>query len=58
MSWRELEGKKINQVRPVDQNEVILELDDGKLVKIRAKHPPDTPEADAQLVVELKKPTR
>jgi hypothetical protein len=58
MSWRELEGKKINQVRPVDQNEVILELDDGKLVKIRAKHPPDTPEGEAQLVVEFKKAAR
>jgi hypothetical protein len=54
VSWRELEGKKVTQVRPVDQNEVILELEGGKLVKIRAKHPADTPEADAQLVVEIK----
>jgi hypothetical protein len=55
MSWRELEGKKITQVRPVDQNEVVLELEGGTLVKIRAKHPPDTPEAEAQLVMEMKK---
>ena len=45
MSWRELEGKKITQVRPVDQNEVVLELEGGHLVKIRATHPPNTPES-------------
>ncbi|HEY3106357.1 MAG TPA: hypothetical protein VGJ49_06125 [Gaiellaceae bacterium] len=55
MSWRELEGKKVARVQPVDQNEVVLELEDGQLVKISAKHPPNSPEAEAELVVEIKK---
>ena len=55
MSWRELEGKKIEQVRPVDQNEVILEIEGGQLVKITAKHPPTSPEGQAELEVEIKK---
>jgi hypothetical protein len=58
VSWRELEGKKITQVRPVDQNEVVLELEGGHLVKIRATHPPNTPESEAELLVEIKKPKR
>jgi hypothetical protein len=55
MSWRELEGKKVVRVQPVDQNEVVLELEGGELVKIRAKHPPNSPESAAELVVEIKK---
>ena len=55
MSWREIEGKKVVRVQPVDQNEVVLELEDGQLVKIRAKHPPNSPESEAELVVEIKK---
>jgi hypothetical protein len=58
VSWRELEGKKITQVRPVDQNEVVLELEGGHLVKIRATHPPNTQESEAELLVEIKKPKR
>lgn len=54
MSWQDLKGKKITEVRPVDQNEVVLELDGSKIVKIRAKHPPDTPESEAQLTMEMK----
>jgi hypothetical protein len=55
MSWREIEGKKVVRVQPVDQNEVVLELEGGELVKIRAKHPPNSPESAAELVVEIKK---
>jgi hypothetical protein len=55
MSWRELEGKKVIRVQPVDANEVVLELEGGELVKIRAKHPPGSPEAEAELLMEIKK---
>jgi hypothetical protein len=55
MSWRELEGKKIVRVQPVDQNEVVLELEGGELAKIQAKHPPVTEEAAAELLLEIKK---
>lgn len=55
MSWREIEGKKVVRVQPVDQNEVVLELEGGMLVKIQAKHPANSPESEAELVIELKK---
>jgi hypothetical protein len=55
MSWRELEGKKVVRVQPVDQNEVVLEIEGGQLAKIRAKRPTGSPEAEAELVLELKK---
>jgi hypothetical protein len=55
MSWRELEGKTIKTVRPVDQNEVVFELEDGKLARIRAKHLPSSPESEAELELEIKK---
>jgi len=55
MSWREIEGKKVVRVQPVDQNEVVLELAGGQLVKIRAKHPPNSPESEAELVMEMRK---
>jgi hypothetical protein len=55
MGWRELEGKKIEQVLPIDQNEEILQLEGGQLAKIRAKHPPTSPESEAELELQLKK---
>jgi hypothetical protein len=55
MSWRELEGKRIEQVRPVDQDEVVLELEGGELAKIRAKRAPSGLEAEAELEVQLQK---
>lgn len=55
MSWRDIEGKKVIRVQPVDQNEVVLELEGGELAKISAKHPPNSPESEAELVVEIKK---
>jgi hypothetical protein len=55
MSWRELEGKKVVRVQPVDQNEVVLEIEGKQLVKISAKHPANSPEGEAELVVEIKK---
>ena len=55
MSWRDLEGKKILHVQPVDQNEVVLELEGGELAKNQAKHPPATEEAAAELLLEIKK---
>ena len=54
MSWRDLEGKKIEQVRPVDQSEVILQLEGGELAKIQAKHPPAAPGSDAELSLEIR----
>lgn len=58
MSWRELEGRTIKTVRPVDQNEVVLELDNGHLARIRATHPPASPESEAELELEIKKTTK
>jgi hypothetical protein len=55
MSWREIEGKKVVRVQPVDSNEVVLELEGGELVKIRASHPSNAPESEAELVIEIKK---
>ncbi len=53
MSWRDLEGKKIEQVRPVDQSEVILQLEDGKLATIQARYPATAPGSDAELTLEI-----
>jgi hypothetical protein len=55
MSWRDLEGKRIEQVQPVDQSEVILQLEGGELAKIQAKHPPSAPTSEAELTLELRK---
>jgi hypothetical protein len=54
MSWRDLEGQTIKTVRPVDQNEVVLELENGQLARIRATHPPSSPESEAELELELR----
>jgi hypothetical protein len=55
VSWRELEGKRIERVEPVDESEVVLHLEGSELAKIQAKHPPHTPAAGASLELELKK---
>jgi hypothetical protein len=55
MSWRDLEGKRIERVEPVDESEVVLHLEGSELAKIQAKHPPHTPAASASLELELKK---
>jgi YHS domain-containing protein len=57
MSWRELEGKRIEQVRTVDQQEVVLQLEGGELVQIRAEAPAATSETSAELRVEIQKAT-
>ncbi len=55
MSWRALEGKRIERVEPVDESEVVLHLEGSELAKIQAKHPAHTPAASASLELELKK---
>jgi hypothetical protein len=55
MSWRDIEGKRIEYVEPVDESEVVLHLEGGQLAKIQAKHPPHTPAASASLELTLKK---
>ena len=55
MSWRDLEGKRIESVRPVDQSEVVLQLEGGELAKIQAKHPPASPGSDAELTLQIQK---
>jgi hypothetical protein len=55
MSWRDLEGKRIERVVAVDQSEVILELEGGELAKIQAKHPPAAPTSEAELVLDVRK---
>lgn len=55
MSWRDLEGKRIEQVRTVDQHEVVLQLEGGELAKIRAKAPATTSETGAELEVQVQK---
>ncbi len=57
MSWRELEGKRIEQVRTVDQEEVVLQLEGGQLAKIRARAPGTSSDSPAELQVELQKAT-
>jgi hypothetical protein len=55
MSWRDIEGKRIERVEPVDESEVVLHLEGSELAKITAKHPPHTPAAEASLELEIKK---
>jgi hypothetical protein len=55
VSWRDLEGKRIEQVIPVDQSEIVLKLDGGMLARLGARAPADTPETPAQLDLELQK---
>lgn len=55
MSWRDIEGMKITEVIPIDQSEVVLKLEGGKLARISARHPADTPETDAKLELKLQK---
>jgi hypothetical protein len=55
MSWRDLEGKRIERVVPVDQSEVIFELEGGEMAKIQAKHPPEAPTSEAELVLDVRK---
>ena len=44
MSWRDIQGKKIEEVIPIDQSEVVLKLEGGKLARISARAPADTAE--------------
>jgi hypothetical protein len=55
MTWRDLEGKRIEEVRPVDESEVVLQLEGGELAKIQAKHPPNLPTSEAELELQLQK---
>ena len=55
MSWRDIQGMKITEVIPIDQSEVVLKLEGGKLARISARHPADTPETDAKLELSLQK---
>jgi hypothetical protein len=55
MSWRDIEGKRIEEVRPVDESEVVIELEGGQLARIQAKHPPSTPIAEAELELQIQK---
>jgi hypothetical protein len=53
MSWRDIEGKRIERVEPVDESEIVLHLEGSQLAKIQAKHPPHTPAANASLELQL-----
>ena len=55
MSWRDIEGKRIEQVIPVDQSEIVLKLEGGKLARLTARTPADTPETPAQLDLDIQK---
>jgi hypothetical protein len=58
MSWRDLEGTRIEQVIPVDQSEIVLKLEGGKLARLTARAPADTPETPAQLDLVIQKEQR
>jgi hypothetical protein len=58
MSWRDLENETIEEVLPVDQAEVVLKLESGKLARIRAQAPPSTQEVEAELVLDIQKARR
>jgi hypothetical protein len=55
VSWRDIEGKKIEKVLPVDQAEVVLKLDGGKLARISARAPADNAETSAKLELSVQK---
>ena len=55
MSWRDIEGLKIEQVIPIDQSEIVLKLEGGKLARLSARAPADTPETPAKLDLEIQK---
>ena len=55
MTWRDIEGKRIEEVRPVDESEVVLQLEGGELARIQAKHPPSTPTGEAELELQIQK---
>jgi YHS domain-containing protein len=57
MSWRDLEGKRIEQVRTVDPQEVVLQLEGGELVRIRAEAPATTSESTAELRLQMQRAT-
>jgi hypothetical protein len=58
MSWRDIEGKKIEEVIPIDQSEVVLKLEGGKLARISATAPADTDETPAKLELSVQKEQR
>jgi hypothetical protein len=58
MSWRDIQGKKIIEVIPIDAAEVVLKLDGGKLARISARAPADTPETAAKLELSVQKEAR
>ncbi|MFL6041676.1 MAG: hypothetical protein ACJ740_09770 [Gaiellales bacterium] len=58
MSWRDIEGKKIEEVIPIDQSEVVLKLEGGKLARISALAPADTAETAAKLELSVQKEQR
>jgi hypothetical protein len=55
MSWRDIEGKRIEEVRLVDESEVVLQLEGGELARIQAQCKGATPAAASKLTIELKK---
>ena len=55
MSWRDIEGTRIEQVIPVDQSEIVLKLENGKLARLTARSPADTPETPAQRDLQIQK---
>ena len=42
-------------VIPVDQSEIVLKLEGGKLARLTARTPADTPETPAQLDLDIQK---
>jgi len=43
------------EVIPIDQSEIVLKLNGGKLARITARAPADTPESDAKLEIRVQK---
>jgi hypothetical protein len=58
MSWRDIQGKKIEEVIPIDQSEVVLKLEGGELARISARAPADTTETPAKLELSVQKEQR
>jgi hypothetical protein len=58
MSWRDIQGKKIEEVIPIDQSEVVLKLEGGELARISARAPADTAETPAKLELSVQKEQR
>jgi YHS domain-containing protein len=53
MSWRDLEGRRIEQVLTADRQEAVLRLEDGRLAQVRAEAQEAVCECGAELRVEI-----